>query len=118
MRLDTRDLWVEARPMVDEIDPGRQSLVTQNKSRMRGVRARATRPAIQSHREQESGKEGYGDDGAPNRGAGAVQHKSEYNVRPSRQRQRSSGERIRGVDEWPSFRFADGLSNALRLPLR
>jgi hypothetical protein len=104
--------------MVDEINPGRQSLVTQSKSRMRSVRGRATRPAIQSHREQESGKEWYGDDGAPNRGAGAVQHESEYNVRPSRQRQYSSGERICGVDEWPSVGFADGLSNALRLPLR
>jgi hypothetical protein len=82
VRFDTRNLWIEARPMVDEIDPGRHSLVTQNKSRVRSVRSRATRPAIQSHREQESGKEGYGDDGAPNRGAGAVQHESEYNVRP------------------------------------
>ena len=83
MRFDTRDLWIEARPMVDEIDPGRQSLVTQNKSRVRSVRSRATRPAIQSHRKQKSGKEGYGDDSAPNRGARAVQHESEYNVRPS-----------------------------------
>jgi hypothetical protein len=74
VRLDTRDLWVKARPMVDETDPGRQSLVTQNKSRVRSVRSCATRPAIQSHREQESGKDGYGDDGAPNRGAGAGQH--------------------------------------------
>jgi hypothetical protein len=104
--------------MMDEIDPGRQSLVTQNKSRVRSIRSRATRPAIQSHREQESRKEGYGDDGAPNRGAGAVQHESEYNVRPSRQRQCPSGERIRGADEWPRVGFADGLSNALGLPLR
>src|SRR5438105_4371055 len=49
---------------------------------MRGVRSRATRPAIQSHREQKSGKEGYGDDGAPNGGAGTRQHESEYKVRP------------------------------------
>jgi hypothetical protein len=39
---------------------------------MRGVRGRVTRSAIQLHREQESGNERYGDDGAPNLGAGAV----------------------------------------------
>ena len=87
MRLDTRDLWVESRPVVHEVNTGRRSLVTEHKSRVRSIRSRATRSAIQSHREEESGKEGNGDDGAPNGRAGAVQHESEYNVRPSRQRQ-------------------------------
>ena len=75
MRLDTRDLWVESRPVVHEVNAGCGSLITQYESRVRSVRGRATRPAIQSHREQESGKEGYGDDGLPNGGAGAVQHR-------------------------------------------
>src|SRR5439155_10129996 len=101
VRLDACDLWIEGRPVMHEVYAGRHSLVTQHESRMRSIRSRATRSAIQSHREEESGKEGYGDDGAPNGGAGAVQHESEYNVRPSRQRQCYSGEGMRGVDEWP-----------------
>jgi len=118
VRLDASDLWIEGRPMVNEMNASRRGLVTQHESRVRSVRDGATRPAIKSHREEESGKKGYGEDSAPNCWAGAVQHESEYNVRPSRERQRSSGERIRGVDEWPSVGFAVGLSNALRLPLR
>ena len=79
--------------------------VTQEKSRVRRVGGRATGPTIQSHREQKSGKEGYGDYGAPNRGAGAVQHESEYNVRLSRQRQVSSGEGMPGMGRMAQRRF-------------
>ena len=88
-----------------EVYAGRHSLVTQHESGMRSVRGRPTRPAIKSHREQDSGKEGYGDYGAPNRGAGAVQHESEYNVRLSRQRQVSSGEGMPGMGRMAQRRF-------------
>jgi hypothetical protein len=109
VRLDARDLWIEGRPVVHEIYAGLRSLIPQHESRVRSVRGRATRTAIQSHREQQSGKERYGDYGAPNLGAGALHHESEYNVRRSRQRQISTGERMRAGDEWPSVGFVDGL---------
>ncbi len=105
MWLDVGDLRIERRPVVDEVNTGGCRFVTQEKSRVRRVGGGSDRPAIEPHREQDSGKEGYGDYGAPNRGAGAVQHESEYNVRPSRQRQVSSGESMPGMGRMAERRF-------------
>jgi hypothetical protein len=117
MWLDSRDFGIERWAVVNEVNGGRRGLVAQHESGVRSVRRRPVLPAIQSHREQESGKEGHGDDCAPDRWAGAVQHESEYNVRPSPQRQSAYGECMHLRDECPSVSFADGLSSAARVAL-
>ena len=48
---------IERRAPVDEANAGRRGLVAQREAGMRGVRGRANRPAIQSHREQQSAPE-------------------------------------------------------------
>jgi hypothetical protein len=55
VRLDARNLWIERRPVMDEMNPGGRSLVMQRKSWVRGIRGRAARPMIQPHREQYRG---------------------------------------------------------------
>jgi hypothetical protein len=50
------------------------------------VRCRPTRPAIQSHREQDGRQKRHGDDGAANGGAGSVKHDSDYSRCTSRRR--------------------------------
>ena len=73
--------------MVHEVNACRRGLVAQDESGMRGVGGRPIRSTIQSHREQDRSEKGHADNRAADGGAGAVQHESEYNVRPSRQRQ-------------------------------
>ena len=70
----SRDLRIEGRPVVHEVNAGRRSLVAQHESGVRSVRGRPTRPAIQSHREQQRCQKRHGDDGAPNGGARSVKH--------------------------------------------
>jgi hypothetical protein len=66
VRLDAGDLWIEGRPVVHEVYAGSQSLVAQHKSRVRSVRGSATRPTIESHREQQCSKKRHGNDRASN----------------------------------------------------
>ena len=70
--LDAGDLGIEARAMVDKVNAGRGSLVTQREPRMRGVRRRAGRPPIQSHRQQDCAQEGHRHDCAAHAGARSV----------------------------------------------
>jgi hypothetical protein len=60
--------------VVHEVNPGRGGLVPQNESRMRSISNRPTRPAIQSHCEQQRCEKWNGQDGAPNGGIGSMQH--------------------------------------------
>jgi len=73
--------------MVHEVNACRRGLVAQDESGVRGVGRRAIRSTIQSHREQDRSEKGHADNRAADGGAGTAEHESEYNVRPSRQRQ-------------------------------
>jgi hypothetical protein len=66
VRFYANDLWIECRPVVHEVDSCRRGLVTQHESRVSGVSSRATRPAIQSHREQQCREKRHRHDGASN----------------------------------------------------
>ena len=68
VRLDIGDLRVEARSAMDEVDVRRARLVAEYKTRVSGARGGADRPAIQTHREPESGEEWNGEDRSPNSG--------------------------------------------------
>jgi hypothetical protein len=50
---------------VHEVNSGSRRLVPQHESRVRSVRSRSTRLAIEFHRQHQSGEEGHGDDGTP-----------------------------------------------------
>jgi hypothetical protein len=75
VRLYAHDLWIEARPVVDEVNAGCGGLVTQRKSGMRGVCGRSNRAAIQSHREQDRCQKWYGYDCTPNGWARSLEHR-------------------------------------------
>jgi hypothetical protein len=73
--LYARDLWIEGWPVVDKVDPSRGGFVTQQESGVSSVRGRSKGAAIKSHRKQKRCEERYRDDGAPNGGAGSVEHR-------------------------------------------
>jgi len=63
------------------VNTGGRGLITQRKSGMCSIRGGATRPAIESHREENRCQKGNGDDRLSNGWAGSVRHGSEYSLR-------------------------------------
>src|SRR6185503_17825879 len=71
---DVGDLRVEGGPLMDKGDARCLRLVTKGEAGMRRVRERPDRTAVQSHGEENCGKEGHGHDAAPNGRAGTLRH--------------------------------------------